>query len=283
MEPESAAVPQAPTAEAGGPATAENETFAARLDRLMMSTGSLLCVGLDPHPGRTAEPIVDHCRRIIDATFQFAVAFKPNSAFFEVAGRAGLGMLADVIAHVPDDRAVILDAKRGDIGSTALAYAASAFDVLGADAITVNPYLGDDAVAPFIEDAAKGAFVLCHTSNPGAASFQELPVDHWQLYMEVAGRAVVWNERGNVGLVVGATYPDRISDVRRIAPTLPLLVPGVGAQGGDLAGAVSAGVDQNGRGMLISSSRGIFYAKDPALEARRLRDAINDAIEWGRK
>jgi orotidine 5'-phosphate decarboxylase subfamily 2 len=254
-------------------------TFYERLDDAMRSCESLLCVGLDPHPRETVDPIADHCRRIIDATVEFAVAYKPNSAFFEASGPDGLATLAAVIAHVPDDRIVILDAKRGDIGSTARAYASAAFDMLGADAITVNPYLGDDAVLPFIENPVRGAFVLCHTSNPGAMSFQHLVVNGWPLYMEVAGRAITWNETCNVGLVLGATYPESLAAVRGIAPTLPFLVPGVGAQGGDLAAAVAAGIDDNGRGLLISSSRGIFFADDPGSSARTLRDAINKARE----
>jgi orotidine 5'-phosphate decarboxylase subfamily 2 len=245
----------------------------------MVSSDSLVCVGLDPHPALTVEPIADHCRRIIDATHQYAVAYKPNSAFFEASGCDGLETLAGVIAHVPDDKIVILDAKRGDIGSTAVAYAKAAFEVLGADAITVNPYLGDDAVLPFLSDPSKGAFILCHTSNPGAESFQHLRVNGWKLYMEVAGRAITWNEVGNVGLVLGATFPESLAEVRSIAPTLPFLVPGVGAQGGDLAAAVAAGVDANGRGLLVSSSRGIFYADDPGASARTLRDAIRMALE----
>ncbi len=253
--------------------------FSKRLDRAMVRTGSLVCVGLDPHPERTTEPVADFCKRIIDATAEFAVAFKPNSAFFEAAGRDGLALLELVIAHVPAGRIVILDAKRGDIGSTAEAYARAAFDVLGADALTVNPYLGDDAVAPFIADPRRGAFVLCHTSNPGAQSFQTLDVGGWPLFLEVAGRAITWNERQNVGLVVGGTYPEALARIRKVAPALPFLVPGIGAQGGDLPAALTAGLDTNGRGMLVSSSRSILYAEDPGVAARDLRDAVNVARE----
>jgi orotidine 5'-phosphate decarboxylase subfamily 2 len=257
--------------------TASDQPFALRLDSAIQRLGSLLCIGLDPHPGRTPAPVADFCRRIIDATVDAAVAFKPNSAFFEALGPDGLVALRRVIDHVPPDRLVILDAKRGDIGSTAEAYARAAFQVQGADAVTVNPYLGGDAVAPFLADASRGAFVLCHTSNPGAADFQTLSVGGRPFYLEVARQAVTWNERRNVGLVVGATYPRALAAVREIAPELPFLVPGVGAQGGDLAAAVTAGLDSRRRGLLVSSSRSVFYAAGPRAAASQLRDAINAA------
>jgi orotidine 5'-phosphate decarboxylase subfamily 2 len=248
--------------------------FNARLAAAQATSGSLLCVGLDPRPDLHGSDVVDFCRRIIDATAPFAMAFKPNSAFFEARGTGGLADLATVIAHVPPGQVVILDAKRGDIGNTAAAYARAAFGVLGAHALTVNPYLGHDAVAPFLADPARGAFVLCHTSNPGALDFQALDVGGQPLYMAVARQAAGWNSQGNVGLVVGATYPVALAAVRAVAPELPFLVPGVGAQGGDLAAALSAGMDERGQGLVISSSRGIFYADDPAAAARALSDEI---------
>jgi orotidine 5'-phosphate decarboxylase subfamily 2 len=251
--------------------------FTERLDQAMVRADSLLCVGLDPHPDRTTGSVLDACRRVIDLTADYAAAFKPNSAFFEASGQNGLADLAAVISHVPDGTMVVLDAKRGDISSTGKAYARAAFEILGADAVTVNPYLGDDAIAPFLEDPTRGAFVLCHTSNPGAASFQQQLVKGWPLYMEVAGRATTWNDNCNVGLVVGATYPDALATVRRITPTLPLLVPGIGAQGGDLKAALAAGLSKTGRGMLVAASRSIFYAEDPGAAARALRDGINEA------
>jgi orotidine 5'-phosphate decarboxylase subfamily 2 len=279
--------PEARASEAGVPGTSRHGPvggdlnggvgFNARLDRALTATGSLLCVGLDPHPGRFEGAVADFCRRVIDATAGAAVAFKPNSAFFEAVGTDGLAALAAVIAHVPDDRIVILDAKRGDIGSTAEAYARAAFDVLGADALTVNPYLGGDAVAPFLSRPERGAFVLCHTSNPGAQDLQTLEVAGGPLYLAVARAAARWNTRDNVGLVVGATYPDALAAVRAVAPDLPFLVPGIGAQGGDLGAALAAGLDARTRGMVINSSREIIFAADPGAVARRLRDAINDA------
>jgi len=275
--------PAAPAPEAGpaaagaGPAAARATPFAARLDEHAERLGSLVCVGLDPHPGSFDGRADDFCRRVIDATLDAVLAFKPNSAFFEAAGTDGLAQLATVVRHVGGERIVILDAKRGDIGSTAAAYARAAFHVIGADAVTVNPYLGGDAVAPFLTDAARGAFVLCRTSNPGGSDFQLLPVDGAPLYVHVARRALAWDQSGNVGLVVGATTPEALAVVRETAPELPLLVPGVGAQGGDLEAALRAGLDRRGRGLVINSSRGILYASDPRDAALRLRDAVNDA------
>lgn len=251
--------------------------FAARLDAAMDRIGSLLCVGLDPLPERIEEPVADFCRRVIDATWRAAVAFKPNIAFFEALGPEGLRELITVIRHCPDERLMILDAKRGDIGSTAQAYARAVFEVYGADAVTLSPYLGGDSLAPFLADPARGAFVLCHTSNPGAAELQSLDVGGHPLYLEVARRARGWNAAGNLGLVVGATYPEALAAVRAEAPELPILVPGVGAQGGALEDAVRAGRDRQGRGILVNSSRDIIFSGDPAGAALRLRDAIDAA------
>jgi len=259
-------------------ANAAEVSFNVRLDRCIEKSGSLLCVGLDPHAERLREPVADFCRRIIDATADAAVAFKPNSAFFEIAGVEGMRDLQTIARHVPASCVLVLDAKRGDIGSTARAYAQAAFATFGADAVTVSPYLGGDSLEPFLENPAKGAFVLCHTSNPGAADFQHLDVGGRPLYLEVARRAAAdWNTSMNVGLVVGATYPEALAAVRATASGLPFLVPGIGAQGGDLEAAVRAGIDANGRGMLVSSSREIIFAADPGTAAKRVRDAINAA------
>lgn len=252
-------------------------SFNERLDRDMERLGSLLCVGLDPHAGRFEGSLADFCRRVIDGTIEAALAFKPNIAFFEAAGPEGLADLKIVIDHVAGERVVILDAKRGDIGSTAAAYVQAVFGGLGADAVTVSPYLGGDSVRPFLELPERGAIVLCHTSNPGAGDFQNLRIDGRPLYLEVARRAAEWNGERNVGLVVGATFPEEMAEVRAAAPELPFLVPGIGAQGGDLEAAVGAGLDSRGRGMVINSSRGIIFAESPGDEARRTRDAINEA------
>ena len=238
---------------------------------------SLLCVGLDPR-GATVDEIRDECGRIIAATADYALCFKPNSAFFEAFGPEGMLALLDVIATVPDGIPVILDAKRGDIAETAAAYAQAAFQTLGAHAITLRPYLGSDALAPFIDPPENGAFILCKTSNPGAGELQGLIVHSdvdGPLYEEVARRAQQWNRLGNVGLVVGATDPLALARVRALAPNMWFLVPGVGAQGGDLRAALAAGLRPDGLGLVINASRSIARASDPAAEARKLRDEIN--------
>lgn len=257
-------------------------SFDQRLRQCIEHSGSLLCVGLDPRSALangSGEPLVDFCRRVIDATARYVVAYKANSAFFEASGVAGLSDLAKVMAYRPDNCIMILDAKRGDLGSTAVAYAQAAFRVQHADAVTVNPYLGHDAVAPFLGDPAHGAFILCHTSNPGAQDFQSLNVGGRPLYMEVARQALGWNALGNVGLVVGATYPKALAAVRELAPDIPFLVPGIGAQGGDLEAALAAGLDGRGMGLVVNSSRDIIYAAEPGTAAQRLRDSINTIRE----
>lgn len=273
--------PSAPVATAHGPSGAAAPappSFNARLADAIERTGSLLCVGLDPRPERLETPLADVCRRIVDATIEAAAAFKPNSAFFEQRGAEGWQALETVVRHIGGDRVVLLDAKRGDIGPTAEAYARAAFGVIGADAVTVSPYLGGDAVAPFLADPGRGAFVLCHTSNPGAQDVQTLPVDGRPLYLHVADLvAGRWNAHDNAGLVVGATYPAALEAVRDLAPRLPILVPGVGAQGGDLEAALAAGLDRAGGGLVVNSSREILHADDPGTAARRLRDALNAA------
>jgi orotidine 5'-phosphate decarboxylase subfamily 2 len=189
---------------------------------------------------------------------------------------------------VPSGKLVILDAKRGDMGPTAEAYAYAAFEVLGADAVTVSPYLGPDSVAPFVANPARAAIVLCHTSNPGAAALQHLTVDvaldrapssGEALYLAVARRAPTWSAYPNIGLVVGATYPAEMAAVRAAAPNAPFLIPGVGAQGGDVDAAVAAGLDSKGGGILVSSSRGVFYAADPARAAADLAASLASARE----
>jgi uridine monophosphate synthetase len=267
------------------------ETFFSLLERRVDDCSSLLCVGLDPHgselPGQTVEAARDFCVRLIRATAPYAAAFKPNAAFFEVYGPEGWVALRQVIdavraeseqqgAHIP----VILDAKRGDIASTAEAYARSAFEKLGADCITLSPYLGKDSIEPFIQDPGKGAFLLCKTSNPGAGEVQDVQVDGGQaggrmpLHEYVARLAQTWNTRGNVGLVVGATYPETLARVRAVVPDLWFLVPGVGAQGGDLDAALRAGLRADGKGALINVSRAISRSADPRRAAAELRDQM---------
>jgi orotidine-5'-phosphate decarboxylase len=258
---------------------------------------SLLCIGLDPDPAHipaqlrgTPDPIYAFCAAIIEATADQVCAFKPNSAFFEALGTGGIATLRRVIAAVPRDVPVILDAKRGDIGSTAAAYAHAAFEVLGASAVTLNPYLGGDSLAPFLRYADKGCLLVCKTSNPGSAEVQDLRLaGGGPLYLEIARRAQsTWNQHGNVGLVVGATHPDVLVAVRHLCPDLPLLVPGIGAQGGDLAAAVCGAVDGRGERAIISASRSILYAAEDEgfaeaarREALRLREAMNAALKLG--
>lgn len=254
--------------------------FFSRLQERAIEADSLLCVGLDPHPEFLAEPTaqaaLNFCRDLILATADSACAFKPNSAFFERYGPEGMRALGEVIEMVPQNIPVLLDAKRGDIASTGRAYAHAGFDALGADALTVSPYLGRDSLAPFLENADKGVFMLCKTSNPGSQDLQDRILSGGEpLYIALARQALDWNEKDNLGLVVGATHPDALRAVRSAAPDLWLLAPGVGAQGGSLKDALQAGLRQDGFGLLLPVSRGIARASDPAREAERLRLAIN--------
>ena len=271
-------------------------SFHDRLSRAFEANGSLLCVGLDPDPALMAIPdVAGFNRAIVDATKDLVCAYKPNMSFYEALGADGLRALRETIDHirrVAPSAVVISDAKRGDIASSSAKYARALFDVWGVDAATVNPYAGGDSLAPFLEYGDRGVFVLCRTSNPGAGELQDLLVDGGNgarpVYEVVAERAAAWNERGNVGLVVGATYPEQLSRVRALCPDMPVLLPGVGAQEGELRASVSAGVDRNGRSLIISSSRSILYAStgnDFAEAARtaaeRLRNDINGILGQG--
>jgi uridine monophosphate synthetase len=259
-------------------------TFAEKLTQAIERNDSLLCVGLDPRPDRfppqvmaQPDPIFAFNKAIIEATVDLVCAYKPNFAFYEAQGLAGLAALRRTIEYIHEvtDVPVILDAKRGDIGSTAEAYAKATFEVWGADAVTVNPYLGHDAVQPFTAYADRGVFLLCHTSNPGATDLQTLDCGGRPLYQVVAEQAARWGE--NVGLVIGATYPQALQGVREMAPQMWILLPGVGAQEGDLEAALAAGLDERGSGIIISASRSIIYAEDPRAAAQELRDRINAA------
>ena len=267
--------------------------FFALLDGAAAANDSLVCVGLDPEPERFPAPlrgrpraILEFNRAIVDATADLACAYKPQAAHYAALGAED--QLLETIRYI-NARApgvpVILDSKRGDIGSTAGKYAREAFERYGADAVTVNPYLGRDSAEPFLEYADKGIVILCRTSNAGAREFQDLDVGGRKLYQVVAENvAREWNSRGNCLLVVGATYPEELADVRARTGDMTFLVPGVGAQGGDVERAVRAGRRADGAGLVINSSRGILYAsggEDFAAAARRatldLRDAINRA------
>ncbi|MBN2148597.1 MAG: orotidine-5'-phosphate decarboxylase [Anaerolineales bacterium] len=256
-------------------------SFANLLEFRTRQANSLLCVGLDPHPADLAVPTPtearDFCLRLIEATADLAAAFKPNAAFFEALGPYGMAALQEVIAAIPDGIPVILDAKRGDIASTAEAYAQAAFHVWKVHAITLSPYLGRDSLEPFLNDPARGAFLLCKTSNPGAGDLQDLRLagEERCLFEQVAHLAQQWNTNDNLGLVAGATHPAALRQVRDLAPDLWILAPGVGAQGGDLAEALGAGLRADGLGLLVPVSRAISRAGDPRQAARDLRDEIN--------
>jgi orotidine-5'-phosphate decarboxylase len=246
-----------------------SKTFSERLKFAFESSGSLVCVGLDPDPnklpkdlGEGLERLVEFDRRIIDATHDMAAAYKPQIAFYSALGaEAQLESTIRYIRERAPNAVVILDAKRGDIGNTAEAYAKEAFDRYGADAVTVNPYMGEDSVRPFLARRDKGALILCRTSNLGGKDFQNLMLEGLPLYRHVAKRAATqWNDLGNAMLVVGATAPQEMAELRAAHPTLPFLVPGIGAQSGDLPAVLASGLDANGLGLLISSSRAIIYA-----------------------
>ena len=263
-------------------------SFSTLLDTRARTVRSQLCVGLDPHPNllssSTATAAREFCLRIIRETADLALAFKPNIAFFEAFGSEGMRALVEVIDDCRNRGApVILDAKRGDIGDTSKAYARMAFETLKADAVTVNPLMGGDSIAPFLEKEECGAFVLCRTSNPGAAELQLRYVDGIPLFERVVELAQTWNKRGNVGLVVGATDPAAIARVRTLAPEMWLLVPGVGAQGGDLNASLAAGLRSDGLGMLINVSRSLAQAKDPRKEAEKLVKAMREAMDSPRE
>lgn len=265
-------------------------TFTERLQAAWGQNRSLLCVGLDTDPTRIPAhlldrdyPIFEFNKAIVDATADLVCAYKPQIAFYAACGAEDqLTMTVDYIHEAYPGLLVVLDAKRGDIGSTAEMYAREAFERYNADAVTVNPYLGEDSLAPFLAYENRGVIVLCRTSNASARDFQDLDVGDGPLYMAVARRvASQWNGAGNAMLVVGATYPDEMRQIRRIVGDVPMLVPGIGAQGGDVEAVLECGLDSQGRGLVISSSRGIIYAgAGPAFAdgARAAAQSLHEAI-----
>ncbi|MBI2865879.1 MAG: orotidine-5'-phosphate decarboxylase [Chloroflexi bacterium] len=265
------------------------------MDKLLAASRrnrSLLCVGLDPDPSLMPPvPVYDFCRSIVEGTADLVCAYKPNLAFFEALGLEGLTALSRLVAYIPRDIPVIGDAKRGDVGHSATVYARALFQTFGFDAATVNPYLGQDSVEPFLEYEEKGVFLLCRTSNPGSRDFQSLECtssqgEHLPLFEVVAQRAQEWNTRGNIGLVVAATYPQDVERLRRLCPGMPFLIPGVGPQGGDLAAAVREGADARGEGAIIAVSRQVIYASrglDFALAARKAALSLRREIEANRE
>jgi orotidine-5'-phosphate decarboxylase len=270
-------------------------SFMQQLHDAWQQRNSLVCVGLDPEPGRLPahlagqpDAIFAFCAAIVDATAAHACAFKPQIAHF--AAQRAEDQLERLIAHIHANHPgvpVVLDAKRGDIGSTARHYAAEAFDRYQADAVTLNPYLGKDSIDPFLERADKGVVLLCRTSNPGGADFQALDCGGQPLYLRVADTiANTWNSHGNCALVTGATWPEELGKVRAIVGDMPLLVPGIGAQGGDVAAVLAHGQTSNGTGLMISSSRAILYAssgEDFAEAAGRAALALRDSVNQHRR
>ena len=266
--------------------------FSQMLSSCWEKNDSLLCIGLDPTPARFPEkfktssrPIFDFCAEIIDATADLVCAFKPQIAYF--SSSSAEQELIDIIDWIHTNHPgipVILDAKRGDIGSTAAHYAKEVFERFRADCVTLSPYMGKDSVEPYLEYVEKGEFVLCRTSNKGGDDFQMLDIGGVPLYIKVAEKVAEWDINGQMGLVIGATYPEELKKARATVPELTFLVPGIGAQGGDINAAVKAGMNKDKTGLVITSSRAILYASKEAdfaekarAEALRTRDAINKA------
>ncbi|HIG55320.1 MAG TPA: orotidine-5'-phosphate decarboxylase [Candidatus Handelsmanbacteria bacterium] len=265
-------------------------SFKEKLHQATNRNNSLVCVGLDTDPTKLPacvqgkdDPVLYFNQQIIDATADLVCCYKPNFAFYGALGAHGFTTLQQTMAHVPNPVPVLVDAKVGDIGNTAEQYAHKFFDVLGADALTVTPYMGTDAVTPFTAYKDCTTFLVCLTSNPGADDFEKQPMGDRRLYEHVIAKAHEWNTGDNIGLVIGGTQPEHFASVRALAPDMPFLIPGIGAQGGDIETAVKNGQDEQGAGILLNSSRGILYAssgEDFAEAARtatlQLRDAINE-------
>lgn len=252
-----------------------------KLNSLIAAKKSMLCIGLDPDLEKIpplflkmSDPVAAFNRAVIEATHQFAVAYKPNFAFYESRGAAGLGELERTLEFIPETCITIADAKRADIGNTSKHYATAFFEIWKFDCVTVPPYMGYDSISPFLSYSDKLTFILCLTSNSGSQDFEEAKLENGQrLYERVLEKAVEWNKSGNVGVVVGATKPEQLAELRKAAPGLVFLIPGVGAQGGDLRAAVRNGIDANGGSALINLSRAILY--DPAQKSAS-GVAVND-------
>ncbi|MDH7507215.1 MAG: orotidine-5'-phosphate decarboxylase [Candidatus Thermoplasmatota archaeon] len=265
--------------------------FKEKFLHIVKKNNSLLCIGLDIDKDKipsylfkkNKNPFFEFNKSIIDSTKNLVCAYKLNMAFYEVLGKQGFDLLEKTINYIPKDIIVILDGKRNDIGNTAKKYAKSLFEVLNADAVTVNPYLGKDGIMPFLEYKDKCSFILCRTSNPSAVDFQNLVVSNIPLYELVAKKIKQWNDFDNCGAVVGATYPDELKIIRKIlGEEIPILIPGVGAQGGDVEKTVKYGTNKNGEMAIINSSRAIIYAANDEsfsekakTQAQLLRNEIN--------
>ena len=268
--------------------------FFSRLEASARRNQSLLCVGLDPEPEKLPEPlrglpageaIVQFNRAIVEATSNLVACYKPNFAFYEALGPEGLDALRQTVALIPPDVPVIGDAKRGDIDNTMRLYVKAVFDVYGCGAMTASPYLGEDALAPALDRTDRGVYLLCRTSNPGSGEIADLDAGGRPLYLAIAERVQAWNKNRNAGLVVGATYPEELAKVRRVAPDLPILLPGVGAQGGLLEECVAAGVDRSGSGLVVNAARQVLYASSGAdfpQAARRAAEGLRERINRAR-
>jgi len=264
--------------------------FNEKLQKIVKKNNSLLCVGLDIDKEKMSkylfekskDPFYIFNKSIIDATKDLVCAYKLNMAFYEVLGREGFELLEKTVDYIPKDIIIILDGKRNDIGNTARKYAQSLFETLNADAVTINPYLGFDGVKPFLEYNDKCSFILCRTSNQSAGDFQDIKSNNIPLYQTVANKIKVWNSSGNCGAIVGATYPDELKMIREIlGENIPILIPGVGKQGGDVEKTVKYGTNKNGKMAIINSSRGIIFAgKDESFAeaARKSADSLKNII-----
>lgn len=260
------------------------------LRNIQTKNESMICLGLDLDPRRMPQEYTrsikgffDFAQRIINATSDLVCAYKPNLAFYESLGADGISLLKLIVDRIPDEIPVILDAKRGDIGNTAAHYATALYDRWGASWVTLNPYMGYDSLRPFLEHKDKGVFILCLTSNPGSRDFQMANVDGKPLFRLVAEKVAYWNKDNNCGLVVGATQPEHLREIRIVAQDMPLLIPGVGAQGGSLETAALSGTDNFRKLAIINVSRSVLYAskgedfaQQARLELKKLRDAVNN-------
>jgi orotidine-5'-phosphate decarboxylase len=259
------------------------------LVNIQQTNKSMICLGLDLDPkkmpaeyGNSVKGMFEFAHRVIDATADVVCAYKPNMAFFEALGPEGFSLLRLIVQRIPEHVPIILDGKRGDIGNTAQFYADSMYNIFRASWVTINPYMGYDSMRPFLEYKGKGVFVLCLTSNPGSKDFQQLKVDGVPLYCIVAQRTHYWNKEQNCGLVVGATHPDQLQEIREVAGDMPLLVPGVGAQGGSLEESALLATDNFRKPAVINVSRSVLYAsteKDFAVRARSEIMRMNAEVE----
>ncbi len=260
-----------------------------KIKEIQDKTGSMICVGMDLDRKRMPQShnsniksMYDFAVKIIEATSDIVAAYKPNLAFYEELGAEGFSLLEKIIKKIPSENVIIVDGKLGDIGNTAQHYAAAVFERLGADWVTLNPYMGYDAIRPFLDYQGKGAFILCLTSNTGSRDFQLMHVVNKPIYMHVAEKVSYWNKENNLGLVVGATHSNQLADIRDVAGEMPILIPGVGAQGGDLEKAVKGGTNNFKQPALINVSRSVLYASldDNFAEAARAEvEKLNALIE----